>query len=214
MSSTSAAGYWRRTPGSWRPRCWRGWRRGRGRDGRLPRGGVRLPAVSGPGALAADVHGPRRRGAPLRGPSRDRRGLAVLDADRFISCSHDKTLRLWGVESGAELRRFDGHEGPVFCLVRLDRHRVLSGSADKTIRLWDIETGRELRRFTGHEGGVTCLALSDGCVLSGGSEDKTLRLWDLDTGQELRRIALAVETRVEHAQGAIPSRHGWGMRAA
>jgi len=123
-------------------------------------------------------------------------GLVVLDDNRFLSCSHDKTLRLWDVESGVELRRIEGHEEPVYSLVRLDRHRVLSGSGDKTIRLWDIETGRELRRFVGHEGGVTRLALVDGRVLSG-SEDRTVRLWDIDTGQELRRFALAPESEAE-----------------
>jgi WD40 repeat protein len=143
-------------------------------------------------------------------------GLAVLDAQRFVSCSHDKTLRLWDVESGGELRRFEGHEGPLLSLIPLDRRRVLSGSADKTIRLWDVETGVELRRFVGHEGGVTCLALLGGRVLSG-SEDRTLRLWDIDTGQQLRRIGLRAETPAEDAEkrdrAKAWTRHNGGVTA-
>jgi WD40 repeat protein/DNA-binding winged helix-turn-helix (wHTH) protein len=116
--------------------------------------------------------------------------LAVLDRRRFVSCSHDRTLRLWDVETASELRRFEGHSEAVLAIVAPDPHRVLSASADKTIRLWDVETGREIRRFVGHEGEVNCLALLGDRVLSG-SADWTLRLWDIDTGQELRRIALA-----------------------
>jgi WD40 repeat protein len=114
-------------------------------------------------------------------------GLAVLDGRHFLSCSSDKTIRLWDVENGLELRRFEGHAGPVTSLVSLDDRHALSGSTDNTLRLWDVETGKELRRFEGHEGAVTTLAVLDGSVLSG-SEDNTVRLWDLRTGEELRRF--------------------------
>ena len=37
--------------------------------------------------------------------------MAVLaDGRRALSGSEDKTLRLWDLETGAELRRFEGHE--------------------------------------------------------------------------------------------------------
>src|SRR5215510_8890453 len=114
-------------------------------------------------------------------------GLAVLDGRRFLSCSRDKTIRMWDAETGAELRRFEGHEGAVLGLAHLDNSRFVSGSKDKTLRIWDIETGQELRRIVGHDGAVTRLTVLDGCVISG-SEDYTLRFWDAETGHELRRF--------------------------
>jgi WD40 repeat protein len=114
-------------------------------------------------------------------------GLAVLDGRRFLSCSFDKTIRMWDAETGAELRRFEGHEGAVLSLARLDNSRFVSGSADKTLRIWNIETGQELRRIVGHDGAVTRLTALDGCIISG-SDDYTLRFWDAETGHELRRF--------------------------
>jgi WD40 repeat protein len=43
-------------------------------------------------------------------------GLVVLDPGRFVSASHDGTLRLWDVATAFELRRFEGHEGKVNAL--------------------------------------------------------------------------------------------------
>ena len=79
-------------------------------------------------------------------------GLVALSANRFVSCSHDTTLRLWDVESALELRRLHGHEGKVLCLARLDDHCVISGSEDMSVRIWDVETGKEVRRIDGHRG--------------------------------------------------------------
>jgi WD40 repeat protein len=40
--------------------------------------------------------------------------VAVLgDGRRFLSGSWDRTLRLWDVETGTELRRLQGHEHPI-----------------------------------------------------------------------------------------------------
>jgi WD40 repeat protein len=74
---------------------------------------------------------------------------ALADGRRALSASEDRTLRLWDLETGAELRRFEGHERVVTCVTVLaDGWRALSGSKDKTLRLWDLETGAELARLT------------------------------------------------------------------
>ena len=73
----------------------------------------------------------------------------LADGRRALSGSDDRTLRLWDLETGAELRRFEGHEGWVTSVTVLaDGRRALSGSWDKTLRLWDLETGAELACLT------------------------------------------------------------------
>jgi WD40 repeat protein len=114
----------------------------------------------------------------------------VGDGQRALSASHDRTIRLWDLESGTELRRLEGHEDSVSHVTVLgDGRRVLSGSWDRTLRLWDLESGVELRQFDGHRSRVSSVtALGDGRRALSASADRTLRLWDLETGAELRRF--------------------------
>jgi WD40 repeat protein len=103
------------------------------------------------------------------------------------SASEDKTIRVWDLETGEEVRRIEGHDDEVTCLAMLGGY-ILSGSKDKTLRLWDPATGAELRRFEGHGGAVTCVAFAGDYVLSA-AEDKTLRQWDALTGKQVRGLA-------------------------
>jgi WD40 repeat protein len=95
-------------------------------------------------------------------------------------------------EKAGEVRRFEGHEGPVRSVAfSPDGRYALSGSGfpqgDSTVRLWDVTSGKEVRRFTGHDGWVEFVAFSpDGKRALSSSFDRTVRLWDVETGRELR----------------------------
>ena len=101
-----------------------------------------------------------------------------------------KRCGYWDIETGAELRLFEGHGGLIKAVaVMADECRALSGSEDKTLRLWDLKTGAELRRFEGHTGWIRSIAvLADGRHALSGSDDRTLRLWEVETGAELDRF--------------------------
>ena len=54
-------------------------------------------------------------------------------------------IYLWDLESGKELRRFEGHSWVVSSVAfSPDGHRAVSASVDRTLRSWDVETGKEL----------------------------------------------------------------------
>jgi WD40 repeat protein len=111
------------------------------------------------------------------------------DGRRALSGSADRTMRLWDVESGKELRRFKVGAGVDAVAFAPDGRRALSGSTDRLVRLWDVETGKELRRFEGHTGYVVRVAVSpDGRQALSGSIGDAVRLWELETGKELRRF--------------------------
>jgi serine/threonine protein kinase len=115
---------------------------------------------------------------------------AAPDGRHVVSGSRDKTLRMWDLATGKQVRRLRGHKDAVTSVaVTPDGKYVVSGSWDNTVRLWDLATGQEVRRFTGHADWVGSVAVTpDGRYVVSASHDNTVRLWDLATGQEVRRF--------------------------
>ena len=61
------------------------------------------------------------------------------DGRHAVSVSEDKTVRVWDVASGWEVRKFTGHSSGVRCVaVTSDGKRAVSGSTDDTVRVWGI----------------------------------------------------------------------------
>ena len=107
-----------------------------------------------------------------------------------LSGSSDKTLKLWDIENGHELRTFTGHtDGVAAVAISPDGKLVLSGSYDNSLRVWELESGRELKRFVDHIDAPQTVAFSrDGKKLISGGIDGTLRLWNLQNSEELAAL--------------------------
>jgi WD40 repeat protein len=116
--------------------------------------------------------------------------LAVLPSGkRAFSLSWHGRLHLWDLDTGAELRCFDGTYFPDTGVTPLlDGKRVLSAKEYGALCLWDLETGAELRYFDQRDRVCSVALLPDGRRVLCGSDHGTLHLWDLDTGAELRRF--------------------------
>ena len=109
----------------------------------------------------------------------------------LASGSRNRTIKLWDVASGRELRTLSGHTGDVLSVAFSPDGKTLASGAfrDYTIRLWDVASGRELRALSGHRGDITSVAFSpDGRVLASGSDDNTIKLWDVASDRELRTL--------------------------
>jgi WD40 repeat protein/predicted Ser/Thr protein kinase len=112
------------------------------------------------------------------------------DGKTLISGGADKTIRIWDVSSGKELRTLTGHTSFInFLVISPDGESLISASADKTIKIWNLATGKDIRTLTGHRSLVNRLVISpDGRELVSGGADLSIKIWDLATGRELRTL--------------------------
>eukprot|EP00760_Papus_ankaliazontas_P025448 PhM_4_TR2713/c0_g1_i1/m.37503 len=108
-------------------------------------------------------------------------GLAYVPSDEGVGVytgGDDGLIKQWSEDSGMCVFTFQGHKGPVNCLVGSGTH-LYSGSSDGTIRTWDLYLRAEARVVESAHGGtpVWCLRLRpEGSVVSGGG-DGAVRVW-------------------------------------
>ena len=123
------------------------------------------------------------------------------DSRRLASCSQDRTVRLWQIDSGA-CQVLRGHTDEVFAAAfHPDGTRLATAGRDRAVWLWDLARGEEVARLPGHTSYVWSLAFSpDGATLASGSGDFTVRLWDtapLKTRYQAHREAEALRPEAE-----------------
>ena len=59
------------------------------------------------------------------------------DSQKIVSCSDDKTIKIWDIETGERYVTLKNHSDGVTCL-QFNDYYILSGSYDRTIKLWDF----------------------------------------------------------------------------
>ena len=73
------------------------------------------------------------------------------DGKLLLTGGEDKTMRLWDLETGKEVRRFEGHTDKVRAVAfSPDGKQAVSGGlfSDPTVRVWDVESGRGAEHAT------------------------------------------------------------------
>src|ERR1041385_586137 len=67
------------------------------------------------------------------------------DSNYVATGSRDKSVKLWQLSTGREVRSFLGHDFSITALgFTSDGKTLVTGSNDKTVKLWDVSTGEEL----------------------------------------------------------------------
>lgn len=115
------------------------------------------------------------------------------DKTRLVTGSNDNTVRIWGIESSAELQRFEGHEDSIMQVTYSPDDRLLaSASLDGTVRIWDVATGETLHTLNGDGDPNGFLAVEfspDGGVVVTGSQQNTIQFWDVESGELINTFA-------------------------
>lgn len=103
----------------------------------------------------------------------------------LISCSYDKTARLWDPTSGDCLRVLEGHTDFVnLAVFILEGEQVITGGQDGAVKVFDVSTGECLPELEGGnmESPVTTLAVSpNGMHIAAASQEGPVRIWDVLT---------------------------------
>ncbi|KAF9222264.1 WD40 repeat-like protein [Gyrodon lividus] len=92
---------------------------------------------------------------------------------RVVTCSGDKTIRIWDVENGEqEGTSMDDDSWVVGLAVTRDGKRILSGGNAKGIKVWDVETHELIEEWEGYTDGISCIAMSPDDQLAASGDGK------------------------------------------
>jgi len=106
------------------------------------------------------------------------------DGHYALSCSWDKTLRLWDLNAGRTTRRFEDHTKDVLSVAfSADNRQIVSGSRDKSIKLWNtLAQCKYTITEDGHEHWVSCVRFSpnnSNPVIVSCGWDRLVKVWNL-----------------------------------
>ena len=102
------------------------------------------------------------------------------DGKQLASSSHDRTARIWDVETGQPLKVLKGHTNIVHGIAwSPDGKRIVTGSMDRSARIWSVEKGTTEVVLGGHQDEVMPVAWSaDGRTVATGCNDHLVRLFE------------------------------------
>lgn len=120
------------------------------------------------------------------------------DSRYILSCSNDKTIKIWNFSTNKFIYSFSGHSNWVRSAKFSPDVRVIaSASDDKTVRLWDIASQAQVSLFSDHNDKVSSAKFHpDGTLLASASADGKIKLWDLRSNSLIQHYEANENTSV------------------
>ncbi|KAL4741007.1 hypothetical protein BDV11DRAFT_183996 [Aspergillus similis] len=107
------------------------------------------------------------------------------DSKLIVTCSADKTVRLWGLDFGDCHKSFLAHEDSIMAVAFVpsnnegNGHNFFSVSKDRVIKYWDGDKFEHIQKLSGHHGEIWAMAISHtGEFIVTASHDKSIRTWE------------------------------------
>jgi WD40 repeat protein len=116
--------------------------------------------------------------------------VAVTPDGRWaVSASSDKTLKVWDLHTGAEIRTLSGQYRLGDMVVTHDGRRAVSSAARTGIlQVWDLKNGIEIQTLQGEGDWIRTVAVSPGAGVVVSVSHGVIRVWDLEAGIEARAM--------------------------
>jgi len=103
----------------------------------------------------------------------------ILSEDKtsLISCSDDKTIKIWNLSNYTWIKTLEGHSHWVNNILLFRPGILCSVSSDSLIKFWDIESGKCIHTLHGHKNGINQAVISNNGELVSVGWDKIVRFW-------------------------------------
>jgi WD40 repeat protein len=130
-----------------------------------------------------------------------RKVVFTSDEKYLLTCSDDKTVKVWDIATGECAKTFRGYidegaEGKIFTIALSadDKYLAVGGfigdhskGRTDTIRIYDFQTGQIIKLLKGHKDVINNLEFSpDGNYLASASADGTVIIWAVKSNFNLR----------------------------
>lgn len=109
----------------------------------------------------------------------------------LLSASADETIRLWDVNNGNCISRYNPSAGTPWA-VQFAPYGYFFASCNQNASVSVFSTDRvcPVRIMNGHVSDVTCCSWNaNSILLATGSDDRTVRLWDIRVGTSIRKLS-------------------------
>jgi hypothetical protein len=114
------------------------------------------------------------------------------DGKHLLTCSRDKTAKVWDLSTKESVLTFPDHQNPVYGVaIKPDGKVAVSVAEDNQIRTWNATgEGKQIRALGGHGRAIfRVIYHPKQPLLITSSADNTVRMWNPDTGQAVRTLS-------------------------
>jgi len=124
------------------------------------------------------------------------RVILILSNNQFVTCSNDKSIKIFNLNSYKCLRTFK-HQDSVNFIDKISHYKIVSCSDDKTIRVWSLDCKISLIKISCDK--PTCLrTISDELIICAHKLDLTykcfFKIWNIQNGSCLKTIKIETYT--------------------